>query len=230
MKQQHFEFELEALTPVTIGGGDQTGLSPYTDYVIREGTLYYLDPEELLTYMWDRPEAVDRWTRALLRGMENMRSRFDLFRFLDEELEVHPEDVCYHKVPIKGIEENERLHLRTVQKTNGKPFIPGSSLKGTFRAALMWEWLIKDVAGRQALKHLLWTIQTAGGKRDVQRVARQIENQLFGDMMGDKRTDANRLRFGDASPIELKHLVVLPASRHHVEADRNSIPVPTEAI
>ena len=75
-------FALTTLSPIVIGEGDQTGLSPYTDFVIHDGQIHYLDHARIHSALAQFPEALDRWVQAQSIGL---RAQFDLGTFLEEE-------------------------------------------------------------------------------------------------------------------------------------------------
>ncbi|MCK4257654.1 MAG: type III-A CRISPR-associated RAMP protein Csm5 [Halanaerobiales bacterium] len=133
---------LETLTPVHIGSGEI--LSPYSDYVYQNGSIYYIDNKKLgesLYSLEDADEIIDQFVEIIRTTASNNRSKFKLVDFFDE-YDLDYKKYSWKKVEIKGVLKNEQISRMVT--TAGKPFIPGSSLKGAIRTCLLYGHLKAD--------------------------------------------------------------------------------------
>ena len=224
-------FNLKTLSPVVIGDGDQTGLILNTDYVISGDQFCYLDPVRVESLLTARPDLLDGWSKGLSRSEFH---RFDLADFLREEAGVEAEDLAYQTLPLGDLSYQNRANIRTIVKTRGRPYLPGSTLKGSFKAALFWGWLMEDRRGQAALDKIIKELYDRApipkNRGVVGRVVRNAAEELFGKMVRDRRMDANRLRFGDSALFEDSALEIVAAERFHFFKSSKAIPTPTEAI
>lgn len=230
MKQ--ITFKLKTISPVAIGDGDQTGMSPYTDYVIDEGTVYYLDERELAWALQENPQAADKWVKNMQALMQNNRSNFDLWNFIDRDLDRHPLDIKRFEYEVQEMHRDKKQHIRTIQKSAGRLYIPGSTIKGAFRTALLWDWFLHDREGQEQLAQLARVIKFSKNAKPVQKEFDRIESLLFGNMKSDFRIDANRLHFRDSDffASSPQPLCIVMAVRYHLVKRENDIPTPIEAI
>lgn len=133
----HFMFTLTPLTPLHIGSGNT--LKPY-EYAVLNNRLYYFPPEELLVKLTEP----DQNTFITLVSNGNIG---ELQKFLSKQKELLIK-ISHFDIPltpeVKQIYtqrlDNPRTELTvyTFIKTNNTPFIPGSSLKGAIRTALLY--------------------------------------------------------------------------------------------
>ncbi|MCB0852829.1 MAG: type III-A CRISPR-associated RAMP protein Csm5, partial [Bacteroidetes bacterium] len=98
----------------------------------------------------DHRHLIDAYTEALTQ-VDNNRSRLELKSFLNNHL---PDaDLFRIKIRNYGMEPQNRLPVTSIIKTASRPFIPGSSLKGAIRTALLYDWLQNTGEGEQELTH-----------------------------------------------------------------------------
>ncbi|NLU52748.1 MAG: type III-A CRISPR-associated RAMP protein Csm5 [Clostridiaceae bacterium] len=129
------KFILETLTPVSIGSGEV--LSQFTDYVYDNDYVYYLDHDLLineLTQKENSEELLDEFVKTVYdQAKLNTRKRFNLKDFLIKH-DIDYKTCCSKKIPVQDeIKEQIQLHI----KAGSRPYIPGSSLKGAIRTALL---------------------------------------------------------------------------------------------
>ncbi|MGQ9546579.1 MAG: type III-A CRISPR-associated RAMP protein Csm5 [Dehalococcoidia bacterium] len=134
-------FHLKPITPLHIGSGDT--LEPY-EYAVLDGNLYCFDPYELLPQLG--PELQNRFLDLVAT------SPGELQRLLHEHAAlVKTSRLARFNIPLAA--EAQQLYRQQLDnrratltifpfiKTSGKPFIPGSSLKGAIRTALLYHRL-----------------------------------------------------------------------------------------
>ncbi len=112
-----YRLTVTVLTPVHIRA-DQVPLQAGWDFVVQEGRVWRLDLDRLYQDLW--PGAAELPTpAALLRG----RSAAAYARYAVA-------------LPVAG--EPAQIWATTRDPLSGQPYLPGSSLKGVLRTALLW--------------------------------------------------------------------------------------------
>lgn len=165
-------FRLEALTPLFVGSG-QPPLSPLTDFVCDEGSILLIHPEKLAGALAAKPGLMDEYV-ASVRKHTASRSGFDLRRFLEHRVGADPATLAYARVPARG--EVGRLPLVRPVTNGGRPYLPGSSLKGALRTALFAEHLRTPQA--LATRKRLRECARANQWKDLKDM--RLEQEVFG--------------------------------------------------
>ena len=184
-----FELGLKVLTPLHIGCG--RALVAGLDYVFLDGRVHVVDGEALCRFLADRPQEM----QALARGdsLQNLLERGSLRR---EDLQVGKGLVLRALALQEGQKPPDSI-LEHIKDALGRPYIPGSSLKGALRTAL--------------LRHCLQERQKTVALQDLDRerkswAALRLERRFFGE---DPNHDALRaLRVGDSEAIDPGRLFV----------------------
>ena len=191
------KYEIEVISPVHIGSGGT--ISPI-EYVV-EDNFYRVDMDRLFE---DERFDTDGFIEDAKAGA------FYLGRFAPG---VAKEHVRY----ALDISESARTNLqgligrlsrssevREHIKTKDEAYIPGSSIKGAIRTAILW-WVLKNDADRfdRAKKHLNSLVRSRG-KVDKKRVDDEIEKLVFG---ADPTEDILKaLQVSDTSAVNVKEL------------------------
>jgi CRISPR-associated protein Csm5 len=134
----HF-FELETLSPVHVGSGGR--LKKDFEYLEFPGTgsnaplAAVMDLEKVFHLL--RPENLNQW----LQVIERNESTFNLLKRFHPKLQ--PADISSRTVPLEFGKRSMREFREMIFNGDGLPYIPGSSLKGVFRTALLAEGLRK---------------------------------------------------------------------------------------
>jgi len=120
---------LEIISPVNIGNGEI--LSPLCDYISERKTFFLIDHRKLEAYLkhLDEPEKiVDRYVHIL-----NGKTHYNLSDFFKEN-GLDPVD--FSLAVINDVNRINGEIKRTI-KTGRGPYIPGSTLKGAIRTAII---------------------------------------------------------------------------------------------
>lgn len=254
-------FRLSCLTPVSIGGDLADRLSPYSDFVVSEDEawVYYINQAKLEQAILEKG-ALEDYISFIQSGMDNNRSLFNLGEFLAQRLKMDVAEVTARKVPNRGIRQKDRQQLTPVTKTAGRPFLPGSSLKGAFRTAILYHWLVFTPQGKKRLGAYAFNIQqwrelygqfdrlrrdrnkSREGRskmRDLKgqilKISRRVfnEEELFGSLREDYGQDSRRIKFRDVS-LPDNSLVDIAMKRIRLLAAQREgnqeIPLPREAV
>lgn len=215
---------IKIATPVYIGSGDKLDRTQYARY---GDTVYVIDESKL--------------SRELIKYglvecfIENLsKPRFELSRFFDQFIKgvkTAERVQSYHvaadneseSIPtlFRGMERKSSMNdLLTFTKTpNGEPYIPGSSVKGAIRTALLYS---KITDPQNANKRDRWwgnitrALQPLSGPRqsyrvrsgvskEISKTVREIENSFFraDDIVNN---EARQISVSDSRPISIKQL------------------------
>jgi len=202
-----FKLRLTTLSPLYIGAGEEHNLSPYSDYVQRGDTLIYLDTGKLQEAMQGDAALVNAFVTGM-RQFDNNRPTFELERFITEIMGRKVDDFASRCVHIEG--DCKKAHIRRFVATAGKPFIPGSSLKGAIRTAVLVDWLLNRKDGEPELDKIWNILNTCINKKakfDAKEALGKVnpEQACFGPIEDDL---FRHLRVSDSEPIDVSHLLV----------------------
>lgn len=156
--QKTFDLEIEVLSPLAINDGAE--LSPLSDYFIKENKLHYIDKEAFLDLLKDEELQAKyqtgireiEFTASNKNGEESKKNAVDFINQLVNDAETLTKISTPHSVAYKG---NTPINLRTIVKSQGQPYIPGSSLKGAVKNAILFYWLVNEEDGKEYLKKIV---------------------------------------------------------------------------
>lgn len=197
-------WRISALTPVHIGTG--TELVQGFDFEVVDGETVVLDQDRI-------------WETALLPAEEEGGLNLQLLRRPPAELvrseDLKPgSDLVRYRMP--GRPHGERIREQ-IKDAFGRPYIPGSSLKGAIRTALLWA-MVKEGRARVELDRL-------GDRREW--AAQPLERAAFGR---DFNHDLLRaLRIGDSTPVRADPPLML-VNAYAFSGKTSGIPINVEAI
>lgn len=228
MKPAHFEkypITLTALSPVHIGSGSVLEPLEY-DIVERksqDGSVWFVevyDLPALLSGMSDRDR--DEYDRTIDRGdlagvRAWLRARFDRATHSRFGVQVQPEAARTLRDGLDRMQRQGEIELSARHPVTGQPYMPGSSVKGAIRTALLAAWIdqpadrsqMRQPKGAQGFEAALMGNLTRSGGPDLYRDPfRQVaitdcllpHDAAYIDLMKMiSRTDAPR-RTGEADP------------------------------
>lgn len=231
MQKQHqhkLKLQLTTITPVAVGGDKGDILSPYADFIFSEDKtkLHYLNLTKVGNAV-ARAGLLDDYVKGVRLGMNNTRSVFNLETDILDKLPEDKADFFIRTVPHFGL-DTETKQVMAVVKNAGSPYIPGSSIKGAIRTAVLYDWLVNTEAGKKELKtaaqkmepllELRIRIQTIqedkSWRRDfnkrqecteLEKEARKLENDIFNEvkLFGPLNigSDARFIRISDTQPV-----------------------------
>lgn len=218
---------LTTLSPVFIGAGEEHVLSPYSDFVQRGDSLIYIDTDRLQEAMQGDEALVEAFVKGM-RQFENNRSTFVLKDFITGTLGREVDDFASRVVRIEG--DIQKNHIRRFIATGGKPFIPGSSLKGSIRTAVLVDWLLNKTEGQEQLDLIREYVE----ERDWKSLKEMNpERACFGSIAKDafrhlRISDSGTFDRSDLSIGEMKR-APLPSGKKK-EKQKKSIPQWSETV
>lgn len=177
------KLSIQTLTPVSIGGDKGEQLSPYSDYVFsRDGKMLHFLHLKKLEETVATQGIIDEYVHAIRSTMDNNRSEFDLEQFITSRLHQSIDDFTARYVPQQGLSPGQRVFITPIVKNAGAPYIPGSSIKGALRTAMLYDWLVNTERGEPYMNR---AVEALG------KVA-QLREQWF--MLKKNRADFRTIR------------------------------------
>ncbi len=229
-----FQLKLTTVTPVSIGDGGKL-LSPYADYILSddETKVHYLR-KELIEKVVLKKEKLDDYIRFIQLGMDNNRSDFNLKNFILNVLELSLDEVTSYKLPNWGLYAEDRKQIQTVVKSAGVPFIPGSSIKGALRTAMLYDWLANTSEGETERTKYFQEIERWRNRQKADDRNLFVEEELFGKLNDKRGQDSRRIKISDTNCIK-DGLIVVAAKRIRLKPEgkqskSGDIPTPREAV
>lgn len=233
-------FSLRTLTPLSIGGDKGEVLSPYADFIFSDDgkKLRYLNLSKIEEAVSSQNK-LDEYVRGIQSGMDNNRSDFNLYRFVTGSLKIDLDDVTRRTVPQNGLRPGDRRNVVTTVKNAHQPYLPGSSLKGALRTAMLYDWLVNTKVGEAALYEAVALLEKmskmdAFKKREIEKVGESIfdESPLLGSLNSSFGPDARFLRVRDSAPLPPNAMAVYALRRIRLKPGlgKSAIPQVLEAI
>lgn len=207
-----FAYRITTLTPVSIGDGNT--LSAFADYVLEKGKIHYINQQIIRDKMGKNPELIDFYVEGMIRGKSNTTNTFDLKNFIFNRLKLTLQQAASHSIEAKNVSGKKEFY--TVVKNAGQsPYIPGSTLKGAIKTALLYDWLI-DAKNDWCENYL----ENLNNKEERGR----LEAQLMAEF------DKFELGVSDSSLLEFDTLQAIDIKRLHIKKGSLDIPQTREAI
>ena len=159
---------LRVLSPLHIGNGNR--LTPVDIYPTKD-RVYVLDIEKLFNDL--QRLGVD--LEEILALLKNPPGEHYVWKGYIEEYHLNPADYALYSLPVFGEPGKTSMQINEFIKSNGRPYIPGSSLKGAIRTAVFYKVLrecrsvhkIESVM-EESMKDLI--SQNPRRKRNIQNV------------------------------------------------------------
>lgn len=234
------QLKLRTLTPLSVGSDKGEVLSPYADFIFNDDGKYlrYLNLDKIEAAVSSQ-QKLDEYVRGIRSGMDNNRSDFSLHRFLTDTLQLDLDDITRRMVPQHGLRPGDRRNINPTIKNAGQPYLPGSSLKGALRTAMLYDWLVNTKLGEKSLNDtvaLLEKIERMDKfkKREIEALKESIfdEVPLFGSLKSPWGPDARFLRVSDSTPLPATAMAVYSLGRIRLKPGlgKSVIPQVLEAI
>lgn len=155
------EIKIETLSKIHIGNG--TFLQKGNDFIVEDGIISVLSVESLGKIIGSKPEAIQLWTEAINHGTAES--------FVNSRMEGLPRS-AYAKRQIECLTEldgRQNTLKECMHDGMGRPYIPGSSIKGAIRTALMATLARKRITDRlrQEKDRRKWKDIVMGMEREV---------------------------------------------------------------
>lgn len=137
-----YNLEIEVLTPVSIGSDSGSTLSPLSDYWTYDNTAYMVDHKKLEQALIEAgPDILSRYI-ALINDASSVNKNNFLYHFIKKELKDEPKNYISKTIPIVG--KGNAVEIRTCIQERGQFLIPGSTIKGAVKSAMLYNWLMRN--------------------------------------------------------------------------------------
>ncbi|MDR1584360.1 MAG: type III-A CRISPR-associated RAMP protein Csm5 [Prevotellaceae bacterium] len=247
-----YNLEIETLTPVSIGNGST--LSPLADYWINGNTACKVNYKKLEEALEAKPEALSDYIAAVNDASSVKKNNF-LYHFIKNTLKEDTNNFINETVSVVG--QENAIELKTCVQEQGKFLIPGSTIKGAIKSAMLYNWLIQkehkdelivllnnlDFLYKDDSKKYLSKEEKKEKEIEKEKIKTQIDNlieRFLEKMSNSKRMNFSLLKIEDVyceniSPVWIHTLrYPLKYSKERKgekrEKEKEKIPVFLEAI
>ena len=251
--------KLTTVSPISIGGDQADTLSPYADFIVTddEQKIIYLKKEVIEQKVMEKG-LLEEYVRSIQMGMDNNRSEFDLKSFIRDRLELGLDSVSVREVNNHGYAYQSKQEIKPIIKSKNRPFIPGSSIKGALRTAILFNWLVGaekmdpqlnsyyyQIDQWRQLESEIKRLKKRSGNYDARKtikdnndrirdIKRKLfdESKLFGHITkSESGPDARRMKLTDTSILD-SGLGIFGGKRIRLlkGKDNSAIPIVREAI
>lgn len=179
-KWEHKTYELTCISPIHIGNGQI--LKPY-EYVFvkgRQPQVYFLDHTKWMRFL-QHYDLIDDYADQVLK-IKNLK----LYNWLKSKRLGSPlsliSQISSKPVPIYFIKESKQECndiIRQVKTIDGIPYIPGSSLKGAIRSAILFHCIRQHPEAYHSFWPQICSVMSGSNRKAVLSIATQLERKTF---------------------------------------------------
>lgn len=194
---------VKTLSPLHIGAGFKLGKA---DYVLQNGRFYVIDENKLMTWIAQQPDA-EKLALALADNLRDMGKGIGDFIRNNLRDRCKLSEITAYSIPYTGFPKDVSAFIKT---PDSLPYLPGSSIKGVLRSALLRGAMIRDVDLRQKAQTYIYE----GAKLPKPKTnSDQIQAKLFAPTAPNSSKtpnyDINRLlAVRDSAPLDRNSLQV----------------------
>lgn len=228
-KLQTFRVTLSMLSPVFTGGGEQATLSPYTDFIQQGNQIIIIDQHKLQNALGIKTDLIEEFVQGIRCGFDNNRSVFSLSAFITNRLNLSLSEVEECRLPVEG--DSQKNHISRFIASGGRAYIPGSTIKGAIRTAVLVDWLLKTNPGKKQLAEIRMFVE----KKEWSALKRlDPAKECFGSIARDvfKYLRISDTAFFDNTSLSVREIkrVSIKEQRGNVQRRRSDIPMWSEAL
>jgi len=213
-----FKIKLTTLTPVSIGDGGRR--SPLTDYIFGGNNIQYINQEAFSKQLLSKGvEVIDRYMNEVAEVIGSNRNDF-LRGFLEKET-IEDTSTFITQKPVACYGIKNACDILTIVKNYGAPYVPGSSLKGAIKTAILYHWMMTN--GHSEVEKVKSNIEK--GRYFLKRIIEDdIENKVFGNIRKRGRMDFSLFRITDTTTINQDGFCIYNTHRLHLDSVTDSEP------
>ena len=134
------DIKIETLTQIHIGNG--SFLQEGNDYIVDDDYIYILNIDKLASIIGMDPKSIQLWSDAIMNGSASS--------FLKDRIKDYPiQSITKRRIKRIANSNMEQGSLKEFMHDGlGKPYIPGSSIKGAIRTVVLSFLARKNIAER----------------------------------------------------------------------------------
>jgi CRISPR type III-A-associated RAMP protein Csm5 len=195
---------VQTLSPLHVGAGFKLGKA---DYVLHNGRFYVIDENKLMTWIAQQPDA-EKLAFALADNLRDMGKGIGDFIRNNLRDRCKLSEITAYSLPYTGSPKDVFAFIKTSESL---PYLPGSSIKGVLRSALLRGAMIQDVDLKQKAQKFIHE----GAKLPKPKTnSDQIQAELFAPTAPKiskiPNYDINRLLVvRDSTPLDRNSLQVV---------------------
>lgn len=238
MKQylKSYQMKLTTLGPVFVGSGRELSKKEYM--FLSRKKVGVVDIERLYPYLQkkDKQKAFDKFL------LENPRT--DLKQWVTEQkMDMDEIEPCMKYVLDSGdtslVRGTKTQIMECMKDAYGKPYIPGSSLKGMFRTILLSADIIAHKEKYGSEKNVLASAVNDKKNRNIylSREEKQVEVKRYYSLNRDQKTRTNAVNdmmsgfiVGDSEPLTMDDIVLCQKVERHVDGTEKNLNLLRECI
>lgn len=245
---KHYHMVLRTVGPVFVGDGKCLNKK---EYIFQKNKARVLIPDLNKMYQGITKKGLERrFTDYLLSDAKKAdgSNRWDLGRWLRENnigLKDYEPWILYKLDCGDFLQEKGAIEIHTFQKDAfGKPYIPGTSMKGMVRTILLATEMLNDASYCKEVKRCIMSAIRNGRNRTslLKRELNEIENEILHTL---DRVDARGKEVGknnavndvlsgliisDSKPISLERMTLCQKIDENVEGERKSLNLLRESV
>ena len=211
-KQNSYDLTITGLSPIYIGSGDKYS---NLDYIAQENKIHILDFDRILAQI---PfEAIDDLTNDITKNFRNNRWSGNVEEFLNEYNITWQDYVDKSYELIGAIGQNE---INKFIKTGEQIYIPGSSLKGAIRTAILFKILKEHPDKKQRIERGLVNYFND----------REIKKLIQSEDRPDGKLDLLRALIISDSKLQKEITQIVKSNVYHLKDRESTIPVFNEIL
>ncbi len=203
--------ELSIISPVHIGNGNEFTL---IDFIMENKNFINIDFDKVVDYCSEKN----------IKLAEEIEAKLDKFKMEEffKKNHLNPEDFSRYAIPLKidfdRIRQTKPRVREFIKDANKFPYVPGSSIKGAIRTAILWSALQdKDI--------FEYCDELYNSRVNPQTACKKLEQEIFGK---DAHEDILRvLRISDTKRLDIKNLEV---NEIKIIGNQESIPTYIESL
>jgi CRISPR type III-A-associated RAMP protein Csm5 len=187
---------VQTLCPLHIGTGIKLGKA---DFIVQGGRVHVIDENKLMAWIIGQLDA----EKLALWLADDLRGPVGIDKFMRDRFRGNLAEVTAYSLVYQGAPKDIATFIKT---TDHHPYLPGSSVKGSLRSALLRGKMLGDNSLRQKATQAI--AQGAADRRKPRTNSDQIQANLFvkGDVKSSKwpNYDINRLLLvRDSEPLDV---------------------------
>jgi CRISPR-associated protein Csm5 len=237
---QTHRIKLTTVTPVSIGDGGS--ISPLADFTYDESSrqLYFLNQSAFEQLLQSDTNHLEAYIQEV-DDSTSVKKDTMLVDFIERATGQSKPEVLsnyFHPTVVTAHGLNNALETATIVKNIDQPYIPGSTLKGAIRTAILYDWLLSK-QGEREVERYLETLQkwdaSKARRREMERDAKRNilnEDDLFGSLRSTHGHESRRIKLSDSTPLN-DALIALNTIRMPLRKGNRTdavLEVPREAI
>jgi CRISPR type III-A-associated RAMP protein Csm5 len=227
-----YNLAIETITPTAVGSGES--LNALSDYWVYKGEAYIIDQNKFEKLVESKPEYLSLYIESIKDQRNKGKDNF-LFPFIKWNLKGNPQKFVSEKIKVIG--QGNATKLKTCIQENGVFLIPGSTIKGALKSAMLYNWMMQEERKDEIsniLKSLdklkfLWGDAKENQIIDIKNKIDELLTQFLEKPITEKRMNFSLLQIEDAY-FEKVSPVWVHTFRYSLIQKKANIPIFLEAI